>query len=471
MTDEDRSSRGEGMETEETPETKIRVSFVLASTVKDRKLLELPTEPIAVPASIRKKGLSAVVNHLLDRVGADVDEDDDKSSDESDEGDESSNNGKLPAIPFDFLLNDKLLRMPLDSAARKEGLSTEHALILQYFPARLQPREEGESERLPDWISVMDYTSFGSFGCSDGISGHLGVLFTGGCDGIVRTFSQMDTEEKGGLKPAGSIAAHTGPIKCLSSILLDQTGSGSIQNKNRSSYSGNLKMLVATGSMDQTVVTHAYNHHKGGKRSLSLHAVYSGGHSNSINSVSIFAASSSSSLSSSQKVIMASADWDGGLAIWQVPTNDHDNDHDNADKTPQKRHKLNGAGAKPSLNELVVNEVKPLKSIRAHNSNISGIAWGCHQPSSTTSNIPTTLLTGSWDHSLKAWDIERSDCILSLNGSRVITALDRCSNSDVVATAHPDWGVRLWDMRTNVAGGVGGSKQSSQVMDRSLRQR
>lgn len=415
MMDEDPPSSTDKHGDDDSPETKIRVSFILAAGVrKDRDTLELPTDPIAVPASIRKKGLSAVVNHLLDRA---VEQKDGQS-----DSDDEDNEGKLPAIPFDFLLNDKLLRMGLESAARKEGLSLEHALELHYFPARLPPKMESESEVLPDWISSMDYT----FNAPSG-----DILFTGGCDGMIRSFSAGSVKNK--FQQMNAIAAHTGPIKCLSSTL-----------------DGDQKILVATGSMDQTLVTHAYDY---SRNSLSLHAVYSGGHSNSISSVTL-----SKPVSSDQKV-MASSDWDGGMAIWKVPNLESASIDEEATESSRKRQKNANASSSPI--ETSIKEVKPIRSIKAHASNISGMSWS--SPDSSSSK----LITGSWDHSLKVWDIERADCILALNGSRVVTALSRSFNSDVVATAHPDCAVRLWDMRTN---GVG-DKQSSQISDRTLRQR
>ncbi len=418
MTDEDPPKTTYDHDDDNSPETKIRVSFILAAGVrKDRDNLELPTDPIAVPASIRKKGLSAVVNHLLDRS---VEQKDGSDDDDDDDDDDER---KLPAIPFDFLLNDKLLRMGLESAARKEGLSLEHALELHYFPARLPPKRESESEALPDWISSMDYT----FDATSGDS-----LFTGGCDGMIRSFSSGGAKKK--LQQTNAIAAHTGPIKCLSSAL-----------------DGDQKMVVATGSMDQTLVTHAYDC---ASNSLSLHAVYSGGHSNSISSVTL------SEPGSSEQKVLASADWDGGLAIWKVPNLENASIDEEAIESSKKRQK-NNSSTSSSLTETSVKEVKPTRSIKAHVSNISGMSWS----SSNTSS--SNLITGSWDHSLKVWDIERADCILALNGSRVVTSLSRSFNSDVVATAHPDCAVRLWDMRTN---GVG-DKQSSQISDRTLRQR
>jgi len=426
--------------------TKIRVSFLLSPSVRNnRHQLELPTEPMAVPSNIRKRGLSAIVNHLLDRGDKD---DDDHSDSEDDEE-------RLPPIPFDFLLNDKLLRLPLDAAARNMGLSTEHALEIQYFPARLPPKKEGESEQLPDWIMVMDY------------NGSENRLFTGGADGIIRTFEQQNGSDgrssigSGELRGGCSISAHTGPIKCMSSLTSQR----------------NNKTYIATGSMDQTLVTHVYNSKKD---ELNLHAVYSGGHSNSISSVVLAAAAAAGDHDGKQ--FMASGDWDGGLAIWNVPPGTDTNDGgsnagggDTNSKSSKKRkgnnnNSTSSSAAAASNQGVTIQEVQPIHSVRAHSSNISGLAWGYNNNynsgTSSSSSMPSTLITGSWDHGLKVYDISRMDCILTLNGSRVVTSLSRCSNSDVVATGSPDCTVRLWDMRTNGDGSSG-----SQIADKTLRQR
>jgi ribosome biogenesis protein YTM1 len=423
--------------------TKIRVAFHLSPSIRNnRSQLEVPTEPMAVPSNIRKRGLSAIVNHLLDRGNKD-----DSDSDASDGS--SGDDDKLPAISFDFLLNDKLLRLPLDSAARNMGLSTEHALELYYFPARLPPKREGESEILPDWIMVMDY-------CGD--DSNNGLLFTGGADGVIRTFEEHKKKKGGGdggeLKNGCSISAHTGPIKCMSSSSFHQGG-------------GSNNTYIATGSMDQTLLTHVYD----SKRDvLNLHAVYSGGHGNSISSVVLAASGGGDG-----KQIMASGDWDGGLAIWNVPTG-NDNDVSGAaaggggNSKSSKKRKDNNSNSTSANNEgggTAIQEVQPIHSARAHSSNISGLAWGYNNGGDgSSSSLPTTLLTGSWDHGLKVYDTTRMDCILALNGSRVVTSLSRCSNSDVVATGSPDCTVRLWDMRTNGDGSSG-----SQLADKTLRQR
>ena len=410
---------------ESNSKTKLRISLHLAPGVKsqnsDGTPLEVPSDPIAVPCDIRKRGLAAVVNHLLGRKVVH-----DQDSEEADS--DSDNEDELPPIPFDFLLSSKLLRLPLEAAVRKEGISTENAIDIFYFPARLPPVKEGEGERVPDWVTSMDY--FGMQSKADG------MLFTGCADGVVRSFACKN----GDVGTDCSVSAHTGQIKCLTTARLGQADASPI--------------AVATGSMDQTLVTHLYNSDsKLNKSSLDLHAVYSGGHSNSISSVAI--------CTTGNNAVMASGDWDGGLVIWNVPTTINSiTDQDMNLESTSKRQK--GSDKKQTQTKSNIREVKPQTSAKAHSSNISGLAFG--------HNTQNTLLTSSWDHSLKVYDVERMDCILATNGSRVITSMSRCINSDIVGTGCADNMVRLWDMRVANAGGgsIGGM---GQIADKTLRQR
>lgn len=369
-----------------------------------------------MPCDIRKRGLSAVVNHLLGRNVA-VQESD---QEEEESGDDDTS---LAPIAFDFLLSSKLLRLPLESAVRKEGLSTEKAIDIYYFPARLPPMKEGEGENVPDWITSMNYK---------GVEGITGVLFAGCADGVVRSFSCAD---RGIVKPMSTVAAHTGQIHCLATAKFVPTDDRS-------------PVIVATGSMDQTLVTHLYNWNDKSKSSLDLHAVYSGGHSNSISSVAM--------CTTENNLVMASGDWDGGLVLWNVPTESEIEDVTN--ESSSKRQK--GSSKKQAPTKPSVREVKPKTSTKAHSSNISGLSFGYQSPN--------TLLTSSWDHSLKVYDVERMDCVLTTNGSRVITSMSRCMNGNIVGTGCADNMVRLWDMRVGNGSGVG---SMGQIADKTLRQR
>jgi FOG: WD40 repeat len=380
---------------EQTEGEKIRISLVLAKGQDES--LRVPSDPIAVPSSTRKKGLSAIINHLLDRKVVPDEAETDVSDSESDGDDDED---KLPAIPFDFLLNNKLLRVSVEAAARREGLSLEQAVEIRYFPARQVPEGDGESETLPDWISAMCSTP--------------SILCTGNCDGSIRVFSNS---EQVGQKDV--VKSHSGPIKCISSCSMSVGGTDST--------------VIATGSMDQTLLTHTF----GNDSKLILHGVYSGGHSSSINSVCL--------INNNGNISMASGDWDGGLCIWKVPSMGEDSSSEPIGK------KRKGAST-----ERAVQEISPTHYFKAHSNNVSGMAWGYQSHN--------TLLTSSWDHSIKSWDVETQNNILTLNGAKVATCLGRCHNSDVVATGHPDCTVRLWDMRSN-------SKNEGNVLDGSLRPR
>lgn len=350
----------------------VRVSFILAKN-QDRSL-EVPSDPIAVPSSTRKKGLSAIINHLLDRR---VD-----NKDGSDEDSDSDDEDKEPAIPFDFLVNHKLLRMSVEAMARREALSLEQAIEIEYFPAREAPEGEGESESQPDWISSLASTE--SF------------VVSGICDGSLRLFDQSDAFQQ-----VGYVKAHAGPVQCVSSVEME----------------GNDKLLIASGSMDQTLLMHMVNK----KNQVNLHAVCSGGHMSSVSSTKLLS-------TGSDTASLASGDWDGGLCVWNVPTSSNDSSESSSKK-------------RKGVASQNVQEVTPQFFLKAHASNISGIV-GAYQ----NSNV---LLTSSWDHSIKSWDVESQNNILTLNGAKVATCIGRCHNSDVVATGHPDCTVRLWDMRSN----------------------
>jgi len=423
----------------------IRISLQLAKGCPDTSL-KVPSDPIAVPATTRKKGLSAIVNHLLGRKvvrDKSLSSDRDRDSDDDESDDDDDDDEKLPSLPFDFLVNNKLLRLSIESAARKEGLSLETAVEIQYFPARLAPQSDGESEVLPDWISAMSYSPYEYPGANGN-----GVLYTASCDGSIRFFHNCDKGDDigmGSFRQGGVIKAHSGSVKCISSLTLC--------NNN------NAVDIIASGSMDQTLVSHI--HHRGkdhnDNNSLALHAVYSGGHNASINSVVIASVNGCTTL--------VSGDWDGGLCVWKVPSN-NSLSSDESNVAPKRKKQKGSSSAAAAVGQ--VSEISPTSFFRAHKSNISGIVWGHETDTNNNSNgqsSSSTLFTASWDHSIKAWDVESQNEILALNGSKVITSLGRCHNSNVVATGHPDCTVRLWDMRSSSNSNSG----SGNVFDGTLR--
>lgn len=343
-------------------QNQIRISLRLAKECQD-KSLSVPSAAIAVPADVGRKGLSAVVNHLLERENM---------------------------LSFDFIVANtgRLLRTGLEREARRSGISLEEAVPLTYFPALPIPEAKGESEEAPDWI--------------DSLCIHGDVLIAGCYDGSLVTYGAGQLS----LTKQSITAMHKGAIKCVG-----------VHQK----HSTSKDLLVASGSMDQTLKLSVL----GSDGTMQALADCLTGHSASISSLAF----------SKSTGRLASADWDGGLCLWNP---DAIQEGDTQTEQASKKSKSNKKGV---ANDFDNNggTILPLFSLRVHASNVSGIHWEQNH-----------LLTCSWDHSLKVWDIEKQNCLLTLNGSRVVSGMDASHYSPgIVATGHPDCSIRLWDTRTD----------------------
>jgi ribosome biogenesis protein YTM1 len=399
-------------ETEEDQGERIRISLRIAPGVKDVSI-EVSSDPIAVPADLRRKGLSALVNHMLGRRVRATNEEE-KSVDEPDDEDDV-----LPALPFDFILNGRLLRMGVEAAARRDGLSLEEAIELQYFVAQPAPRHSASSEEIPDWVSTLSFSSGLHHKILETSSQYVdGLLFCGCYDGSIRALSPNNCSVVTATK---SQRAHAGAIKCMDTNLT-----------NIDSADGECQFLVASGSMDQTLFTHTLSFARSddsdivANPSLTLHCSYIDGHTNSVESLAL-------DRSPSGEIILASGDWDGSLCLWKVPRPVDGTSMESYSKrggvSSKKRLKVDpkGTTSMPQCSATV----SPVAKWDSHTASVSGIVWGVRGD-----NGKKHLITSSWDHSCKVWDIERQECALTLNGSRVVSALGRCINSDIIATGH-----------------------------------
>lgn len=109
----------------------VRVKFV--TKIPSIRVTETP---VAVPESLQRYGLSEVVNHLL---------------------------GRDPPTPFDMLVMGRFLRSSLASVMRKNVLSGEAVLEVEYLPALRQPTEAEHADQVCSTFSVSCLSFFPSF--------------------------------------------------------------------------------------------------------------------------------------------------------------------------------------------------------------------------------------------------------------------------------------------------------------------
>ncbi|SGZ51081.1 CIC11C00000005595 [Sungouiella intermedia] len=160
-------------------ESQVKVSFF---TKEDDESLHTSDAPLFVPVSLKRYGLSEVVNHLLKT--------------------------ETP-VPFDFLIDGVLLRSSVDEYLLKNGLSSETFLNIEYARAVLPPSFLA-SFNDEDWVSSLDTIS----ATSDAVLAVRGAvnvapqILAGSYDGIVRTYNMSGQVEK-------QYVGHLGPVRSV----------------------------------------------------------------------------------------------------------------------------------------------------------------------------------------------------------------------------------------------------------------
>ena len=140
------------MDSDEPSKVRVKLVSILPE-------YNVPSDDIAVPSSIRRPGLSKVVNYLLgnaDDSGSDSDSNDD-------DNDDDGNNNKSSLVEFDFLVDNKFLRQSVEGYLRSNNISSEDVLRIDFLPKAKKPEEDkNENEALPDWVSSLSYSNISS---------------------------------------------------------------------------------------------------------------------------------------------------------------------------------------------------------------------------------------------------------------------------------------------------------------------
>ncbi|CCD24907.1 Ytm1p NDAI_0E00910 [Naumovozyma dairenensis CBS 421] len=159
------------MSSEEAPDkSQLKIRFF---TREKDESLHVQDTPMYVPITLKRYGLSEIVNHILESP---------------------------TPIPFDFLVDGELLRTSLQEYLTKKGLSSENSLNLEYTRAVLPPSFLSSFNN-EDWISSLDVSR----------DTDNKAIISGSYDGVVRTWNMDGKVQK-------QYSGHSGPIKAVKFI-------------------------------------------------------------------------------------------------------------------------------------------------------------------------------------------------------------------------------------------------------------
>lgn len=127
--------------------------------------------------------------------------------------------------------------------------------------------------------------------------------------------------------------------------------------------------------------------------------------------------------------LIATCGWDEDIKIWSL--DDVIEDEEKNSKT--KRKKIKETQTKNQ-------KIKSRSSLLGHNQCISSIKWLSNDQ----------IISGSWDHSIRIWDVESRVCINHYEGNKVILCLDHSNLNQLFVTGHADRKVSLWDPRVSI---------------------
>lgn len=298
-----------------------------------------------------------------------------------------------PARPFDFLINGELLRLSLHKHLAAKQLSTEAILEVEYVPAVLPPTPK-EQEKHDDWVAAITVLS-------DAKKKAAPVIVSGCYDGIVRLW-------RGGAS-AGAFTAHQGPVKA--------TAAGPSSNQ-----------LVTTG--DDCVGRVWQWSSTIGKSAPELLAVLKG-HTASVETAAV----------RPDGERCATAGWDGSVHVWRCGQALVDSAAAGGAAAAPKKRRTGTAGALPTG----AHEEEAVRCLEGHSQCVAALAWP----------EDSTIVTGSWDHSVRVWDVEvgaAADSYLHNKAVHCVAAALEPANATLIAFGGPEKVLRLWDRRSGPAG-------------------
>ena len=305
--------------------------------------------------------------------------------------------------PFDFLIDGRFLRSSLREVLRERGEVGEAGLVVEVVEAVGRPEVRASNRPHPDWLASVWQMPHGEVvtGCYDR---HVRVVRHA-------TAAAMEEEEKAESEAETEVlgSGHTSAVKCVRAFPSPLSASSSV---------------LLSASKDQTVRVWQYDHTT---HALQPTAVGRGAHTASVESLAV--------LEGLTKFV--SGGYDKLIYVW-------DTDIRTESGSAVEQRQVDGDGANKRRKRA-----KPVQAPLADLQPLAVISGSTDVVTGLTSPFPTTLLSCSFDTSLRMYDLptQQQTRVWHMGGGKPLSSVDVSADGRLAALGCWDGSVRLVDVR------------------------
>ncbi|KAI5965503.1 YTM1 [Candida theae] len=368
----------------------IKIKF---TTNEEDESLKVEETPLFVPISLKRFGLSEIVNHLLGNYKTDSDEEERKP------------------IPFNFLIKGELLRTSIDDYLVRNGLSSEAFLTIEYTRAILPPSFQASFNN-EDWISSIDSINKTSSAVVDSqLTINEPKILSGSYDGVVRTYNMSGKVEK-------QYVGHSAPIKAvkwISPTRIVSCGNDRQVRLWKTAYEG-----VIDGNEENEE-----DEIEDGKTLAILE-----GHKAPVVDLDV---------SQKTKRIL-SAGYDNVVGFWSTNYKEMakievlEYDSNVVSTSSKKRRKM-------ALQDSTIRRRSPLSLMSGHTEQVEGVIFDAHDA--------TVGYSVSQDHTIKTWDLVTSRCVDTRTTGFSLLSVLQLPQANLIASGSSARHINLHDPRVS----------------------
>ncbi|KAK7027301.1 WD repeat-containing protein 12 [Halocaridina rubra] len=288
---------------------------------------------------------------------------------------------------FEFIVKGQFLVGPLKKQLDEDDISLEKVIEIEYLKQQPPPTPK-DSLQHDDWVASLQ--------CTDK------WLLTGCYDNTLHLWDAEGLHAgKGEKAHTLTIPAHKAPVKAVAWV-----------------HTNSPTKTFVSASIDQTAVVWVWQSDTNTVECVSECR----GHSQSVECIAV----------SPSTKRFATGSWDNLLKIWSLSRKPLPEEEEEAadDDDEQDRKKMRGSTKKPE-------KKTPIMTLAGHSESVGSAVWMSDEE----------VITGSWDHSLRIWDLEIGGLRQQFNSNCAIFSVSWSPINGTILTSSADKFIRLYDAR------------------------